>query len=606
MSNIALFSVVRAINGGPSSITERLVWTPREFVKSLPAFLILMLYLTTIASEFTSTILLEDFRDVPLLVKPTERLVKTIMTQPDMLAPSANASLTSMVWESGPPSYPSFAEELLEPPLDGLQDTGDTGLIRRAFIPFAAFERENLHRYQGGAVIWESRVACIRPQLTGRVEYEGHENSWLPRLVGTASWLSDEAFSNFSCEQGATRCINKPFDCALPFHDNMTRMTSIMNKKPTSLCLFNRTDQQKSPGPYFSNIMMVFDTMTPYLGWLDFDVNDTTPSGRYIGDDIPESTPNGEWSSYKWNSVVKLGVTVCQSFMRLDLQNITASSANGTLEPRLNYDSNAKAWDTGEILKLVGAGNFTPSDRGILTITDSSKIPDEEFQTMFRGSSNFDYLSNFTTGLIMVHQHLSFMVTEVKAGVLTSLGAKNYTVYFCTQCPIGGNWTDPHYSISVLFESVLEKTGSAASAWSSMMFWLAQAEYYSGLPGVDFGANSTMVYSRPVSIPQMWLGIGIVAGVIITNMSIVASITWLYLRKTRFSMYGDVWHTIAQIISPDTRHLLERATSATDRQVEQSLKAAGSKNVDAGLYLLRSGRVAVLRSNAPFKHLETE
>lgn len=606
MSNIALFSVLRAVNGGPSSITERLIWTPREFIKSLPAFLALMLYITAIVSEFTSTILLEDFREIPLMVKPTERRVNTIMTHSDLLAPSANASQTSMVWESGPPSYPSFAEEILEAPLENLQDTADTGLIRRAFIPFATSERQNLHRYQGGAVLWESRVVCTRPQLTGRIEYEPEYGSWWPRLVGTASWLSDQAFSNFTCEQGATQCSNKPFDCALPFHENRTRTTSIMNKKPTSLCLFNYTDQRKNIGPYFSNIMMILDTRTPYLGWLDFEVNDTTPSGRYIGEKIPESTPRGEWSSHEWNSVVKLDVTICQSYMHLDLQNITASSANGTREPTLNYDPSKKTWDTGEILKLVGYGDLERSDRGVLTMSDSSKIPEEELERMFQGSSNYDFMSNVTNAIGLVRQYLSFIVTEVKAGVLTSLGPRNYTVYFCTQCPIAGNWTDPHYSVSVLFETVLETTGSAASAWSSMMFWLAQAEYYIGLPGVDFGGNSTMMYSRPVSIPHKWLGFGIVTGVVIANMSIVASITWLYLRTTKFSIYGNVWHTIAQIISPDTRYLLEKATSSTDRKVEQSLKVAGSEKIDAGLHVLRSGRVVVLRNNAPFKHLEGE
>lgn len=265
-----------------------------------------------------------------------------------------------------------------------------------------------------------------------------------------------------------------------------------------------------------------------------------------------------------------------------------------------------KTWKTGEILKLIGHGDFEPSDRGILTISDSSKISEEEFESMLQGSSNYDFMSNITSGISLVRQYLSFIVTEVKAGVLTSLGPRNYTVYFCTQCPIAGNWTDPHYSVSVLFESVLETTGSAASAWSAMMFWLAQAEYYVGLPGVDFGANSTMMYSRPVSIPHKWLGFGIVAGIVIGNMSIVASITWLYLKKTNFSIYGDVWHTIAQIISPDTSNLLEKATTSTDRQVEQSLKLATSENVDAGLHKLRSGQVVVLRNNAPFMHLESE
>lgn len=90
---------------------------------------------------------------------------------------------------------------------------------------------------------------------------------------------------------------------------------------------------------------MVIDTRTSYLGWLDFEVNETTPSGRYIGEKIPERTSSGEWASYNWNPVVRLNVTVCQSYMQLNLQNITASNANGTQDPALNYNPIKKIAD---------------------------------------------------------------------------------------------------------------------------------------------------------------------------------------------------------------------------------------------------------------------
>lgn len=135
---------------------------------------------------------------------------------------------------------------------------------------------------------------------------------------------------------------------------------------------------------------------------------------------------------------------------------------------------------------------------------------------------------------------------------------------------------------------------------------MTQSLYYKALLGFDYRGNATMVYSTVVNIPRAWTGITVVIAVVVLNKTCVAAIAWLFLFRTHYSIYGDTWHTIAQIVSPDTRNMLERATQSTDDDVRKALENAGSANVDAGRRKLHSGRVAVTRNNAPFRHMEAD
>lgn len=243
-----------------------------------------------------------------------------------------------------------------------------------------------------------------------------------------------------------------------------------------------------------------------------------------------------------------------------------------------------------------------------MKISSTSPYTGDDLDAMLQGSFNYEWLlaQNISRGGIFIEQFNDLILDHVKGGVLTSEGAENYSVYFCSHCYMYGDLTDPHPSFSTLFHAIVNKTSSVAPAMQSILFWMAQTQYYNAFPAFNFGENSTVVYSKTVNIPQHWSGLAAVAGIIFLNMICVAIITWLFLRRTRYSKYGDIWHTIAQVLSPDLRHLLERASRATDKQIKKSLQDAGSEDVDAGLYLLESGRVVALRNNAPFQHMAVD
>lgn len=617
ISDVAFFSVVRAVNGGPYDLAEKLAKTPKKFFRSLPAFMLLLLLITALASQLTSTLLLADFRDVPLLGNPISVQTPIIEAQPELLFPPANSTnMVSQAWREAPASYAPFAEIVTEQAETG-DDIYDTGNIKRAFLPFNSPQRTSIRQYDGAAITMDSRVSCIRPSIVGALRYvPGRLGAYWPRIVGKASWNSLPSWSNSSCFPGHTKCDSIPFDCAVPFVQNDTNTTWILPKKPTTLCLFNETDQSVKFQRSFSNVFLALNTAANAADVLNFDVTsgpggtdaDVTAmianfSGPLYGPSVPEPTGNGEWSSYEFSPENVLNFTVCQSAFQIDLENITSDSADSTREPTLNFDSSTRSWITEGILRLMGVGiHHDDTSRGILKITNSTKLTDAEIQEMFPSSINFDYLSSLGIGTVFSNQFIIQMVHNVKGGVLTSQGPQNFSVYFCPSCDLNGEFFDPHPSLSTLFQAALERTGSVAPAYQSIIFWLAQAQYYRALPGFDFGTNSSIVYARTVSIPDSWLGLIGVTVILLVNMICVAVISWMFLHRTRHSIYGDIWHTIAQVVSPDTRHLIDRATRSTDDDVKRTLKEVGSSKMSAGLYRMQSGRVVVLRNNAPFRH----
>lgn len=596
MANVALFSVLRAVNGGPSSVVQPLIQTPGKFIRSLPAFIILVLFLSTVATQFSSTLLLSDFRQASLLTDTTYGHIPVLETQPELLLPLTNSTggTSSLAWQQAMTSYPPFGERTIRARLTSTS-VSDTGGVKRAFLPFQARQRQNLRRYEGAAVTYESRVACVHPSLTGKI-YAGSDRLSLPRIAGNLSWVSDvndPDFTGLSCDKPG-QCDDVPFDCALPFNISGSKLQTILSKRPLSVCLVGRQPTSLSFTRGISNLFLVLDTLSDFNDW-----NNSIPGT------IPGSADQGEWALLDFGQNARLNVTVCFSNATMRLENVTMDASEDLAEPSLNYDPASGTWNTDDIAKLMGVDSSVRiAERGVMNVTDTRAISSTDLDAMFRSSANFDFLSQEGTAEDLRDQFFSFVLSNVQGGILTATGATNFSIYFCSGCNLSPNFTDIHPHYPILFNAFLGQTGSPAAGWQSMLFWLAQAQYYNALSGFDFGNNSTMVFSRAVSIPQVWFGLTSVTGIIMLNIACVAVTTWLFMHRTKYSAYGNSWHAVSQVLSPDTRHLLDRATQATDDQVKKSLRETGSDKVDAGLWKLDSGRVAVVRRTSPFKYTE--
>ncbi|KAJ0119221.1 hypothetical protein J7T55_013458 [Diaporthe amygdali] len=512
MSDIALFSVLRAVSGGPGDVVWPLLLSPSKIIRSAPMFLVFFLFVATFSSELTSTLLLADFRQTSLLDYSIAGHTPVFQSTPDMLLPSLNGSL-SVAWSQAPQSYPPFAERVVQQPIISPL-VRDTGLIRRAFLPFDGQSRQQIRYYDGPAFFYESRVVCSRPQLTGSIQYFfGEATKLWPRISGSLS-LPTGGLANHSCPGGVQGCGDIPFNCALPFNftDNIP---SILEKQATVLCLFNETNQAANMASRgfrddFSNLFLVLDTNSTYDDWVLLNQTATAhniTSEGFTGSPGPaipamtnyRDTDSGEWAVYDFSKSLSFRATACQSYINVDFENITASSHGNSREPILNYDATAKTWITDDILKLAGVGdNVEDNDRGILEMSRSSAFTKADLQIMLENTTSFEPLNETkaANGHSIVKQFRFFLMKDIKGGVLTAQLPWNFSVYFCSQCQLAGNMVDPHFTMSILFHAILRKTDSVAPSFQNVMFWLAQTQYYNALPGFDFGGNTTLTFSN--------------------------------------------------------------------------------------------------------------
>lgn len=70
-------------------------------------------------------------------------------------------------WGVGVRQYPSFAEYHEGVAADGTSGVSDTGITMRAFLPITGQEnRTFIHRYEGMSRVFDTRVVCVRPNIT--------------------------------------------------------------------------------------------------------------------------------------------------------------------------------------------------------------------------------------------------------------------------------------------------------------------------------------------------------------------------------------------------------------------------------------------------------
>src|SRR6266536_3295516 len=99
--------------------------------------------------------------------------------------------------------------------------------------------------------------------------------------------------------------------------------------------------------------------------------------------------------------------------------------------------------------------------------------------------------------------------------------------------------------------------------------------YYNNLPLFDYVGNQTAHYFTPVQMPTTHRGLIGVLVVLFVRLLLVALITVTFLINTDNTRLGNVWHTIAQLVSDETNDTLQDLTMLSDDEVEKRLREDG-------------------------------
>lgn len=164
LQQTANYSIMRHSNTGPVT-SVRQFWKNLEGLKGIRVFLIVaFLALSSLVSQFTSTLLLWDVRTREVRGFPSTNETRVGFSLQDYVdAFPASLSKDHDHWASAPRGFAPFAE-WAERPTSLPDSVADTGPTVRALLPL---DLQNLPiaSYEGTAALFDARVACVRPDI---------------------------------------------------------------------------------------------------------------------------------------------------------------------------------------------------------------------------------------------------------------------------------------------------------------------------------------------------------------------------------------------------------------------------------------------------------
>ncbi|KAG5805232.1 hypothetical protein H9Q74_009699 [Fusarium xylarioides] len=349
---VAEISIARFTNNGPQSFKKLL---PGTTFKAWLRVLMVVLLLLTMASQFTSTLLVTDLQEsrISSFSKTMSYGFTLEQVQDPELKYLPVLGLANNYWDKKPVLSEMFAE-YSHPGRFG-KDFDDTGTTLRAFLPITVqAERENLRSFKGMARVIDTRVACVRPEIRARFCFDLESNAYficanvtadlsnIPHYVGDDMWKHDEDQYSF------------PFICPI-FQDGI----NLPMLKDWLLC--------KAADPK--------DRYTPLPpGPADYDSGalGTNATWEHIN-----STTSGpwlrQWSRVTWDDGREKQdfhhqLSLCFTYENsaaVEHLNITASTSTNHTEPLLRYNSETDRYDTWAVRNQLGAVGKNEKDNSI-------------------------------------------------------------------------------------------------------------------------------------------------------------------------------------------------------------------------------------------------
>lgn len=596
--HFASVSMMRNTNAGPYMLSwlifKAFLKDPWRWRRALIPTLILVLVITSTLSQFTSTTLLADLKPGTV---PGYNSSETTATNFHTVDGSTPFTLRGTVWTKKPPFYPTFAE-YHEVPSDAPEDKSDTGLTLRAFLPVPGQEaRSSLRTFSGLATVLDSRVQCLRPQLTLE---RGHFATGTLALNGSIS-ASGSQSANFSCV------------IPQPLSDSDGNTSDEWQIAVTYLSTFSNASTAPvrsefrpltSPSQYGMEFVVVNVTAGSTSEWLQILGDDGGEFGDFGAAGVaPVLYSNRqEWLDllFTKNASLIMSVSLCYaSYDTTDLAVQVSSGSNRT-EPVPRYDPLKRSYDYSNIRSqlgqiLNGQHMQSPDERGVLSLSK-------------RGSWEPGPGDDANSSWLQAAVELSLVGDPVDTQYLdttTSTESPNITAYFFSATEYSKqDWEaiprlSPDPSVIALFQQILKDQGGIAFAIQSILTIFTSMSYYDQLQQFNnadkITTTSFVVVSKPASLRGI-IAVTIVASV---HMVLIAYVIYHFLFNSSISTIGNAWQTVAQVVQGEAKQLVDGARLATDDKVEDMVRNRRWKRRFVGL------RVSADRTDVELIHTDS-
>ncbi|KAF4970352.1 hypothetical protein FSARC_2608 [Fusarium sarcochroum] len=563
--DIAIVSIQRAssTNASPSNILPAAFrqYMTSGFLELHCLLILLSASAIALVSTFTSTILLSDFGPghvtAPSVtdVLPLGLYTTTAFTEYDVGLLSCIRSKPSANWR--------FAEHKASS-----KELGDTGDIYRALLPFTGLEaRASLEYYSGPGLVNNHRTICVSPNLEDL------------ELNYTRKTLVDSEYYF----QGKMEIVNEKFQDRLQIGGEEPVSMGCAIKSiwygdtdwPLSTCQLNNTgsafvwekgdvkDKLYGLDYNFFPIMLInaSDSLKKFAP--EFDLDKDIPL-EFHPEDLQNFTTETEdiWTRvFTGNGTQVLSATVCLvNTMSLPLFNITMSGRPTSSEPVVDYRWLSTGKNNTRHLQQIGIGESVddPARRGILDLQVEPGIgPIEDV--------NMDDRTAFQKHESLLRDLLSEESPSSSWSLVTNI----------TDSSLLPSTARPEHS--KLVQEILKTTRDPAQAIHALVFRFSQMLYYAYQPNFDIKRNVTTIHSLEKLIPIQWTGLAIVLAALSVHFIVLIITTVLFILQTKASLLGNAWQAVSQVVSPQTKEIVEApgADAMRDKDVQAWAKATG-------------------------------
>ena len=568
----AAVAVMRSGDATPRSLFTQTVAGHRKRPSNVHwvyTSLAVVLFASTTLLQLISTALLSDLKLGPLPGTSSPSALNydfmynmTAVNQKQNFIPLIRRST---LWERNPQFYPTFAE--FSSPAPPRSDVDDTGILLRAFLPLTdSQQRQTLRNYTGKAFVLDSRVACQKPSLTAL------NMSWDPSSGSVFSMAG--AYKNSTSSQNLlTPEEPVPFNCPSYFYSNgytICQLANVGNLTGNPAGALQSTFRAGPSEGIFGAPYLVFNSSINVITV----THDASPPlylthGQDLGVwshwQVPQSeTDRGDLSGY----MADFNFTLCYTAFDTARLDVNLYSDSLRIEPLPVFDSSAVSYSFGNVLAQLGNNGtiLGARDRNILTMEKQNWTPSpadalpKDVQPWVQATSNMFSVSGvsgkFINGYLSGNQSCVLDTADL---------------WYTTP-----NMVNADPSLKSLFTEIMANNGSIAAAMSSFVTVLSSMAYYDQSAQFQTSDQVKQIYFETVLFPHYSRGFAAVVGVVCLQLAVVLVIVVMFWGHTHFTLIGNAWQSVAQIVTPLTKELLDDSTLAKDSKIVQQMKREGS------------------------------
>lgn len=584
IQNAAAVSIYRFTNSGPHNMILPLFFAQRGWKSDIAMVMTALLSLTTVCSQFTSTILLMDLGQARIQT-PTRKfdVAYGANENQSMLSGEFYVSSYTNSWTERPSNLPVFAEKTSENIVlhnrdndGGLYATGST---IRAFLPLDKKDRDALAEYKGPAAIMDSRVLCMSPYIRELKYYEAglsvinergdnYTYPFIEATVGIDTFLEhqDELLSKGFLTSGVDNPARDiKFYCKTP---RILSYPPPFYEWPLSLCspVYPGLQSLNSSGERifddtFQYTWVVLN-MTGYdTLWANSTVMNSTivnatadaQSGGY-GDSV-----DGEWTKFSFPSpdvetaeTLDMSLSLCFSAVTSRNALITARANWNLTEPTLVKDADKVRYNSTLIRRFLGVETGTKDD--------------------------LDHESRQIADLVNVDDDSSLLVTDnwiTPSLVDELLNQYNFAAAAAMMCIWCSLDVSVHEGYINLFENTLRATTHPALAIQALLTSRALQIYEGRRTDLTTPDTALLNIIEPFQVPIRISGLSSILALIAFHILLMMYVIVLFFKIEGPTSLGQSWQAVAQLEGEETRETIEFAKKGTDIEVGSWLTEKG-------------------------------